>query len=178
MPRGIDARLGAAIALLALAGCSGGGSGGGGLGGAIGPATVPYQHSNAIYPVGFSESQVAPDRYRIQVKGPLSTPRERLEKIASARAAEIGKENRLGYFKIDGVQIAAECETFTPGGKPAGVNGGQRTVGRTVLTADVTYTKSPQDPSYRDSKSFDQLRADLDLPPAGSTEPAATAQCG
>ncbi|WP_295559952.1 hypothetical protein [uncultured Hyphomicrobium sp.] len=172
MPRRTRAHVGAATVVLALlAGCSGD------LG-SIGPGAVPYQHANAIYPVGYSESQIAPDRYRIQVKGPLSTTRERLEKIAATRAAEIGKENRLGYFKIDGVQIAAECETITPGGKPAGVNGSQRTVGRAVLTADVSYTKSPQDQSYLDSKSFDQLRADLDVPPATPGMPAATAQCG
>jgi hypothetical protein len=78
----------AALALTSLVGCSAGG----GMTGALGPGPVPYQFANAMVSQGYSESQIAPDRYRIDVKGPINTPRDRLEKIAATRAAEIGKE--------------------------------------------------------------------------------------
>src|SRR5688572_29198661 len=99
-----------ALAALALAGCSGG------VG--IGAGPLPYQYSNAIAPSGFSETIIGPNRYRIQVRGPLNTPRERMEKIAATRAAEIGKDNRLGFFKIDSVEVGTHCEKYIKGGQP------------------------------------------------------------
>ncbi|HYD15426.1 MAG TPA: hypothetical protein VEA77_03400, partial [Hyphomicrobium sp.] len=53
------------LAALALVGCSGGGLN------TLSPGPLPYQYSNAIMPQGFSESVIGPDRYRIEVKGPL-----------------------------------------------------------------------------------------------------------
>lgn len=179
-PRLMCAHLGAATVLLALAGCSGGGGGSGSGFTSFGQAAVPYQASNAIVSSGYSESQIAPDRYRIQVKGPASSSRERLEKIAAARAAEIGRDNRLGYFKLDGIQLGTHCETFKSGGKP-GTEGAPIKTTFAVLTAEVAYTKSPPDQTYQDSKSFDQLRAAVDQPDAISSpvlDPATPAQCG
>lgn len=167
------------LAALALAGCSGDGGGGGSFAG-IGPSTVGYQHSNAIAKSGYSESQIAPDRYRIEVRGPLSTPRERLEMIAATRAAEIGRDNRLGYFKIDGMQLASECQRYKTGGKPGNMGSGvDKAIGHVLLTAEVAYTKSPPDQSYRDSKSFDQLRAELDQAPVVPSlpDPSLAGQC-
>lgn len=158
---------------LLLAGCS---TGIGGLSG--GP--LPYQASNAIVSTGYSETQIGPDRYRIEVKGPVTTPRERLEKIATTRAAEIGKDARLGYFKIDNVAVSFNCQTFMAGGDRGGSGATKRKIAHAVLTAEVTYTKAPPDPGYIEAKTaFDQLRAELDLPAAASPlpDPATTNPC-
>lgn len=172
------AKCGPAIALaaLALGGCSGGGISG------LGPGPLPYKYSNAIAPSGFSESIIGPDRYRIQVKGPVNTPRERMEKIATTRAAEIGKDNRLGFFKIESVALNTHCETFIQGKQPGGSSSGTRkSSAYAIMTADVSYTKSPTDAGFLDSRqTFDQYRAELDqdqtAPPP--IDPAAAQQCG
>jgi hypothetical protein len=164
----------AAIGVLLLAGCSEG------IGG-IGAGALPYQHSNAIMNAGYSETLVGPDRYRIQVKGPLNTPRERLEMIAATRAAEIGKDNRLKYFKIEGFEHAASCQQYIQGGQRGGAGAQKKQTGFAVLNANVAYAKDTTDPSYMDSKTaFDQYRSQLDQAPAAPSLPAvpATAQCG
>ncbi len=63
---------------------------------------------------------LAPDHYRIEITGYPSTPRERMEKMAATRAAEIGTENRLGYFKINSVEQTARCKKFTAGAQRGG----------------------------------------------------------
>lgn len=165
----------AAATAVTLAACSSGVT-------AIGQGPLPYQYSNAIAPSGFSESLIGPDRYRIQVQGPPNTPRERMEKIAATRAAEIGKDNRLGYFRIDSVQHNINCQQYIKGGKPTNVGSGEKKrTAYAVMTADVSYTKSPPDASFLDSRqTFDQYRAELDqdqsAPPP--LDPAALPQCG
>lgn len=176
MPQRAELKRAIAFAALAVAGCSGGA---GGLGN-LGPGPLPYQYSNAIAPSGYSESIIAPDRYRIQVQGPANTPRERMEKIATTRAAEIGKENRLGYFKIDSVQLNVNCQQYIVGGKPTSQGSGERKKSAyAVMTADVSYTKQPPDASYLDSRQFEQYKAELDAdktaPPP--LDPAAVQQC-
>lgn len=166
---------GSALVALALAGCSSGGFRG------IAQGPLPYQHSNAIAPAGYSESQIAPDRYRIEVKGPVNTPRERLEKIAATRAAEIGKDQKLGFFKIDAVQHGTHCEKYVVGKRPDGTGSGARSVAYAIATADVSYAKTPPDPSYLNATTaFDQYRAELDQDRSAPApaEPAAAAQCG
>jgi hypothetical protein len=160
----------AVLAALAMAGCS---SGPGGLG--TGP--LPYQHSN-FGQGGYSESLIGPDRYRIEVKGPPTTSRARLEKIAAVRAAEIGRDNRLGFFKIDGVQHGTHCQKVNPGPRAPAASG-PKTLSYAILTADVSYAKTPPDPSYRDSRlSFDPLRAELEQDAALSAPAdAAAGQC-
>jgi hypothetical protein len=159
MPRLTIAHWGPAAVLtaLVLTGCSAGMTG-------LAPGPLAYQHSNAIAPAGYSESAIGPDRYRIEVKGPANTPRERLEKIAATRAAEIGKENKLGYFKIEQVQHNTHCEKYIQGGQPGSASSGaKKRTAYAVMTADVSYAKSPTDPSFIDSRTtFDQYRAELD----------------
>jgi len=174
--QGFTHRVAATLGAFILAGCSAGGMPG------IAPGPLAYQHSNAIAPAGYSESLIGPDRYRIQVKGPANTPRERMEKIAATRAAEIGKDNRLGFFRIDSVQHDVNCETYTIGGKPTNQMSGQKkSTAYAVMTADVSFTKSPPDASFLDSRqTFDRYRAELDqdqtAPPPLDT--AALPQCG
>lgn len=175
--RGLSSASGAAIAsmgaAIALSACSAGMPG-------LAPGALPYQRSNAIVTTGFKETEVAPNQYRIEVVGNANTPRERLEKIAATRAAEIGTENRLGYFRIDGVELATRCEQYTVGGQRGGSGTEKRRQQHTVLTANVTYTKQPADPSYVEAKTaFPQYRAELDQDPSAPlpADPALSAQC-
>ena len=151
------------IVVLLLAGCSAGNDSIGAVGSLGAPAIVPYQHSNAIAPAGFKESQLGPEHYRIEVTGKADASLARLEKIAATRAAEIGRDNRLRYFKLDNLQHTTRC---TPA-RSTYRGGGHGELNYRVLTADVTYARTAPDATYRESRSaFDQLRAELDLPEA------------
>jgi hypothetical protein len=147
----------AVVMVAALAGgCSAGLSG-------LGPSKLSYSASNAIVSAGYSETMLAPDHYRIEITGYPSTPRERMEKMAATRAAEIGTENRLGYFKINSVEQSSRCKNFTAGAQRGGTGGEERKIEYVILTADVTYTKAPPDPSYIQAKTaFEQYKTELD----------------
>jgi len=163
--------LAAAVAAVLTSGCASGLS-------TMAPTQLGYQHSNAIMSSGFSETTIAPDHYRIEVTGYPNTSRERLEKIAATRAAEIGSENRLGYFKITGFEHSSRCQKFIAGGQRAGSGAAERKLSFTVLTADVVYAKQPPDPSYIEAKTaFDQYRAELDADttPVAPLDPTAGA---
>lgn len=166
-----------ALALTACAGDSGG------LG-VLSPPVV-YQASNAVAPNGYSESLLGgPDRYRVRATGHVESSREHLEKIAVARAAEIGRDQRFKYFRVDAVtedivcgrKLAATQKTTDMVLKP-----------RRVVDVDITYTNTvpPQgDPAWRNPKeSFDALLADAKapggVPGAGATGlQDAKAKCG
>lgn len=172
----------AALVTGLLAACSAGGENGAGTGG-LGPvgnlspsAAIPYQHGNAISPAGFTESLIGENRYRIEVTGYPGSSHARMEKIAHTRAAEIGKEMRLRYFKVENLQHSTRCTKArsTPKG------GGHPDLHYRVLTADVSYTKAyaPPDAEYRESRaSFRQLRAELDQPAPPSPAEAVPFQC-
>ncbi|HEX2842400.1 CC0125/CC1285 family lipoprotein [Hyphomicrobium sp.] len=165
-----------ASAAIFMAGCSTG------VGGIGATGALPYQHSNAIISAGYSESIIGPDRYRIEVKGPVATPRERMEKIAATRAAEIGSENKLKFFKIESMAHNTICKSYVAGGQPgSGAGPTKKTQQLAVLTADVSYAAAPVDASYAESKTaFDQYRAELDLPSAtpAAAAPVSSAPCG
>lgn len=165
-----------ASAAILMAGCSAG------IGGIGATGALPYQQSNAIVSAGYSETIIGPDRYRIEVKGPAATPRDRMEKIAATRAAEIGYENKLKFFKIESMAHNTLCKSYVAGGQPGTAAGPtKRTQQLAVLTADVSYAAAPVDASYVESKSaFDQYRAELDLPSAdgAAAAPVAAPTCG
>lgn len=166
---------------LLVAGCSQSGIGATGIGAFAGVGPVPYQHASAFMPVGFSESLIGQDRYRIEVKGPLGSPRERMEKIALTRAAEIGKDAKHKYFKVEGVQVSNSCKSYVTGGKPGSMGAGKTKVSaHTILTADVTFAPAPADPSFLETRgAFERYRAELDQDQTSSppVDPS-TAQCG
>jgi hypothetical protein len=168
-----------ALALL-LAGCSGNGIGATGIGAIGTPGPLPYQYASAFAPNGYSESLLGEDRYRIEVKGPLGTPRERMEKIAHTRAAEIARDAKHKYFKVESVQVATSCKSYVTGGKPGSMGSGEKKrISQTILTADVTYAAAPADPGFVETRgAFERLRAELDQDQSAPV-PAdpASAQC-
>jgi hypothetical protein len=159
----------AVVMVSALTGCSAGISG-------LGPSKLSYEASNAIVSAGYNETMLAPDHYRVEITGYPSTPRARMEKMAATRAAQIGKENRLGYFRINGYEQTTRCKKFAAGAA-RGAGGEERKLEYVVLTADVSYAKSPPDTSYVQAKTaFDQYKAELDADatPPLPVDPAAS----
>ncbi len=95
--------------------------------------------------------------------GNPASPRAHLEKIATIRAAEIGMEQRLRYFKVESMALSETCSPATEGNHKSGKTNEVRTK---YLTAEVAYAKAPADATYLESKkTFEDLRPTLDTEP-------------
>lgn len=139
-----------------------------------------YQAANAVMPVGHSYKPVGERQYQVSAAGTAQTPRERVEKIATARAAEIGIEQRLPYFKVLGATAGLSCTEQ----KAATKIGHVPAFAYPTVTLDVVYSKTADDPQFRPSAdTFNQLKGELDtevVPPeqASANMAAAKSQCG
>ena len=65
--------------------------------------------ANAMAPSGYSETKVSDTQYQVRATGTEATPKERIEKIARARAAQIGVEQKLKYYKVSSVAFGIVC---------------------------------------------------------------------
>ena len=143
-------------------------------------STTPYLASNAFAPIGYSQTPIEPNHYQVKASGTDTTPPERVEKIALARAAEIGVEQRLPYFKVAGVTHGVSCSKK----RNAGIKVGEAPANyHPTVVLDVYYAKSPE-PDFRPSAdTFAQVRSELDAddtPPEVKAAAAAQvrAECG
>lgn len=144
-----------ALAFVGLSGCATGPTG-------ISPFTsvAAYQRSNAFSPTGFSESIIDETHFQVTAGGTETTSSERVEKIALARAAEIGVERRFGYFKVLSVTHGATCSKKRELSRGTVV---PATRAPTVVL-DVIYAKRPPpgDDGFKASKeTFSGVSADL-----------------
>jgi hypothetical protein len=154
-----------------------------GLGACAGTDMKPiasFGASNVLSPSGYSESKVSDTQYQVKATGTESTPKARIEKIARARAAQIGVEQKLKYYKVTNVQFGTHCEKkheFYKGGATAAGS-------RQTVMLDVVYAKEPPDPTYVSAKeSYEALNGELNAeviaPDAKVTaEQEARAGCG
>ncbi|PPC88315.1 MAG: hypothetical protein CTY31_03835 [Hyphomicrobium sp.] len=141
-----------------------------------------YQTATAFSPIGHSMSAIDENRYRVTVVGSDSTPNERLEKIAHARAAEWGVEQKKKFFQAAPANFTVRC------GKGSYVRKGEtvtaKKVDHRVAEVEVVYAANASDPSYRPSKDTSaalqgQLQTDV-VPPdmQASLAQEVKAQCG
>ena len=156
MPKGHGMRsliglAGLSICAAIVAGCSAASS-------ALGPSVASYGASNIFSPVGYDQSQIDETHYKVTATGSEVTPASRVEKIAMARAAQIGADQKLDYFKVASVQHGAACSQKDSGYKgPTTASNARPTV---VL--DVLYSKDQADPGFQPSKAtFEALSAEL-----------------
>ena len=136
--------------------------------------------TSMMSPSGYSESKVSDTQYQVRATGTESTPKARIEKIARARAAQIGVEQKLKYYKVTNVQFGAHCTK-----KHEFYKGGATTAGsRQTVMLDVVYAKEPPDPSYVSAaESYETLNGELNsevIPPEAkaAAEQEARAGCG
>jgi hypothetical protein len=103
-------------ACAALLGACASGTGGLGL-----TSVASYGASNALSPSGYSEKQIDDTHYQVTATGTEATPKDRIEKIARARAAQIAVEKRMKFYKVANVQYGISCtkgHEFYKGGCP------------------------------------------------------------
>ena len=136
--------------------------------------------ANMLSPSGYTEAKVSDTEYQVKATGTEATPKARIEKIARARAAQIGVEQKMKYYKVANVQYGVLC-----GKKHDFYKGGSTEVSnRQTVQLDVVYAKEPLDPTYVSAKeSFEALNGELaaEVVPADSKSTAtqeARAACG
>jgi hypothetical protein len=145
-----------------------------------GPA-AEYVPASAMSSFGYSEKQIDPTHYEVYGVGTESTSPAWTEKIATARAAQIGSDERLRYFKVQSVRFGARCAD-----KRDLYKGGKLTDGNyPQVTLDVVYAKGPvaPDATYAASKdTYERLTAEIAKGPPpgediGAIQAANRAQC-
>jgi len=141
-----------------------------------------YEASSAFSPTGHHVAELGDGRYRVTATGSAWTPKSRVEKIALARAAEFGIEQKSKFFQTSPPQTSIRC------GKREYIEKGEKkrlpARGYSVVEVDVVYANQPTDPSYRPVKEVSAaLQAELlaeavadDAKQAAAAEVAA--QCG
>jgi hypothetical protein len=136
--------------------------------------------SNMMSPSGFSETKVSDTQYQVQAAGTEATPKARIEKIARARAAQIGVEEKMKFYKVANVQYGIACskshEFYKGGSVPSG--------SRQTVMLDVVYAKEPTDATFiSTSDSYNALSGELSnevIPPEAkaAAQQEARAGCG
>ncbi|MDX2309489.1 MAG: hypothetical protein NW216_14710 [Hyphomicrobium sp.] len=160
----------ACLALSGLAGC-GATLNNGQTGALTGGSAISYQASNVVFPNGYSEAAVGPDKYRVRATGDMRQSRAALEKLAMTRAADIGQSMNQKYFRVDAVSENVICGRRKSSGRDA-----QEIVIKPKRTVDleVSFAKEQVDPSWLASKeSFALMRGELDTLGAPDVPPEA-----
>ena len=134
----------------ALGGCSG-------LTGLSDPVAA-YGASNIMSPTGYAQTKLDDLHFKVEATGTEATPKERVEKIARARAAQIGVDEKLQYFKVASVQHGLSCSKRQEGYKSGSVPASSRP----TVVLDVVYAKEPADPTFASSaEAYQTLSAEL-----------------
>lgn len=117
-----------------------------------------YGSANAFTPAGYAQTKIDDTHYQVKATGSAATPKDRVEKIARARAAEIGVIEKQNYYKVTSVQHSVSCTTAQTAYKGQGVPASARP----TVVLDVVYAKEQTDPDFADAKqSFEAISNDL-----------------
>jgi len=124
----------------------------------LAPPVADYTASSVFSPAGYSQTQIDDTHYQVEASGTEATPKGRVEKIARARAAEIGVEQKMKFFKVTSVQHGTACgqrkEAYKSAATPASA--------RPSVVLDVVYAQDAVDPTYQSSAdTLAALKADL-----------------
>ena len=119
-----------------------------------------YQAASYFSPVGYSVAQTSDGHFRITTVATVATPKDRVEKIALARAAEYGQEAQKKFFQSAPARVSIRC------GRTDKIEKGQKIAvaphDYAVAEVDVVYAGTAVDPSYRVTKdTADALKAEL-----------------
>ena len=142
----------AGLIAVAASGCSTGGSS------LATGSLASYTASNIFATAGYSDKAVSDTQHQVVATGTDTTPPERVEKIAMARAAEVGISKKFAFFKVAGLTRNVRCTKKKPGYKSTDIAADARP----VVTLDAIYSATPADADYRGTKeTFDRLQGEL-----------------
>ncbi len=117
-----------------------------------------YGPSNVLSPAGYAQTKIDDTHFKVTATGTEATPKERVEKIARARAAQLGVDQKLAYFKVASVQHGVSCTKRQSGYKSEDTAPSSRP----TVVLDVLYAKDAADPTFASSKeAFETLSNEL-----------------
>jgi hypothetical protein len=109
----------------------------------------------------------------VQASGTEATPKDRVAKIACARAAQIGVDEKLKFFKVTSVQHSIICNRRQEGYKTTSTPASAQP----SVVLDVVYAKDTTDPSFQSSEeTLNTLKTDLAAESAAPESRAAAVQ--
>ena len=109
-----------------------------------------YQPASLFSPNGYSVSANADGSLHVTAAGPPGTPATRLEKIALARAAEYGDEQRAKTFKATAAQIGITCGKTKVSNKDGQIS--VKPLDYRIVAVDVTYEPKEQGADVRPTR--------------------------
>jgi hypothetical protein len=124
----------------------------------LSPPIAQYTSSSIFSPAGYSQSKIDGTHFKVAASGTEATPISRVEKIARARAAEIGVEEKMPYFKVTNAQQGMTCgkrqESYKSMSTPPSSH--------PSVILDVVYAKDAADPTFRNAaETLVALKTDL-----------------
>ncbi len=124
----------------------------------LSPPVAEYTSASVFSPAGYTQIKIDDMHYQVQASGTEATPKERVEKIARARAAEIGVNEKLKFFKVTSVVHAITCGQRQEGYKTTSTPSSARP----SVVLDVVYAKDTSDPTFQTSAEvLSALKTDL-----------------
>jgi hypothetical protein len=124
----------------------------------LSPPVAQYTSASIFSPAGYSQSKIDDTHYTVAASGTEATPISRVEKIARARAAEIGVEEKMPYFKVTNVQQGMTCGKRQEGYKSAATPASSHP----SVILDVVYAKDAADPTFQNAvEAVTTLKTDL-----------------
>ncbi|MBN9354211.1 MAG: hypothetical protein J0H04_09595 [Hyphomicrobium denitrificans] len=161
--------LAAAAAVAAIGGCSAN------LADGSTASIAAYQPASLFSPNGYSVSANADGSLHVTAAGSPGTPAARLEKIALARAAEYGDEQRAKTFKASAPQTGITCGKTKIATKEGQLN--IRPLDYRAVAVDVTYDPKEQGADVRPTRqTASALKAELQSDSVPPEVQAAAAQ--
>lgn len=134
-----------------------------------------YQPANVFSPSGYSVSANADGTVHVTAAGPPGTPASRLEKIALARAAEYGDEQRAKIFKATAAQINMTCGKTKVSSKEG--QSSIKPLDYRIAAIDVSYEPKEQGADVRPTRqTATALKAELQSETVPPDVQAAAAQ--
>ena len=126
------------------------------------PAVADYTAASVFSPAGYSQTKIDDTHFRVEASGTEATPTDRVEKIARARAAEIGVEEKMKFFKVTSVQHSFTCAKRKEGYKTTA----SPPSARPTVVLGVVYANDVVDPTYQNSTdALTTLKTDLAAEP-------------
>ncbi len=124
----------------------------------LGPPIASYGAASMFSPSGYSQTKIDDTHFQVTAAGTEATPKERVEKIARARAAQIGVDQKLKYYKVTNVRHGLRCDRRQDGYKSSATPAASRP----TVVLDVVYARDATDPTFVSSAdTFQTLSAEL-----------------
>jgi hypothetical protein len=111
------------------------------------PAVTDYSAASIFSPAGYWQTKIDDTHFQVQASGTEATPTDRVEKIARARAAEMGVDQKMKFFKVTSVQRGFTCAKRKEGYKTTSTPPSARP----TVILDVAYANDVVDPTYQSS---------------------------